>query len=341
MQFILTELKELEPWLGNYHSKMLQMVVHKIDTARKALMALKKKGYEVGGLSFIKHGEYNTFTYNQSGFKVERHGNTDLLWLSKIGCIEVRLHRPINGTIKQVTVTRHVGRWYAVILVDEGFRMPALIDFRKAVGIDVGIKNYAYDSDNKVTPNPENLKKMLKPLIRANRTLSRRIRGSQNYRKAKKHYQVIYDRIANRRKDFLHKLSTQYARKYDVVFVEKLQLRNMVKNHHLAQSIYDAAWGTFKQMLDYKTKLMLEVNAYNSTIECSRCGHLVPKTLAIRTHACDQCGLILDRDHNSAHTIHDRGLVLLELPMVHREVTPVEILVGSRKQEKPTRFSGG
>ncbi len=109
---------------------------------------------------------------------------------------------------------------------------------------------------------------------------------------------------------------------------------NMVKNSHLAQSIYDASWGTFKQMVDYQSKLLLEVDAYNSTVECSRCGHLVPKTLAIRTSVCEQCGLILDRDHNSAKTIHDRGLMLLELPMEYREVTPVEISRRSLKQEE-------
>ncbi len=335
MQFVLTELKEREPWLNNYHSKMLQMVVHKIDGSRRALKALRKNGHNVGKLHFLKADDYNTFTYNQSGFKIVKHGNTDLLCLSKIDYIAIRLHRPIGGEIKQVTVMRKAGRrWYAIIAVQKGFQMPQLISFKKAVGIDVGITNYAYDSNGNVTPNPENLKKMLKPLIKAQRKVSRRVKGSQNYKKAKKHFQIVHERIVNRRRDFQHKLSTYYANKYDVIFLEKLRIQNMVKNHHFARSILDAAWGTFKQMVDYKSKLMLEVDAYNSTVECSRCGHLVPKTLAIRTHRCDQCELILDRDHNSANTIHDRGLVLLELPMVHREVTPVEILKGSGKQEE-------
>ncbi|MBI5377423.1 MAG: IS200/IS605 family element transposase accessory protein TnpB [Thaumarchaeota archaeon] len=181
----------------------------------------------------------------------------------------------------------------------------------------------------------------VKPLIRTNRILSRRVYGSKNYHKARKHYQVIQDRIARRRKDFLHKLSTHYTSKYDVIVLEKLRLKNMVKNHHLAQSISDASWGMFKQMIEYKSKIMVEIEPQNTTIECSRCGSLIPKTLAIRTHACDQCGLTLDRDHNSANVIHDRGLMLLELPMVHREVTPVEILLGSLKQEKPIALRHG
>lgn len=336
MQFALTELKEQELWLKLYHSKMLQMIPHRIDSARKALRELKKKGYQqVGELGYIKRDDWNTFEYNQSGFKITRHGNTDLLWLSKIGYMEIRTHRPIDGEIKQVTITRKAGRWYAVIAVQKGFKIPHLIDFKKTVGIDVGIKNYAYDSDGKQTPNPANLKKMLKPLVRANRKMSRRVYGSQNYKKAKRWYQIVHERIANRRKDFLHKLSTYYTRKHDVVFLEKLQLTNMVKNHNLAMSIMDASWGMFKQMIDYKAKLMLEVDSHNSTVECSRCGHLVPKTLAVRTHVCDQCGLVLDRDHNSANTIHNRGLALLEqLPMEHREVTPAEIPMESMKQEE-------
>ncbi len=337
MQFALTELKEQEPLLRSYHSKMLQMVLHRIDKTRKALYALRKNGHKVGRLRHLTNEEYKSFVYNQSGFRIERHGNTDLLWLSKIGYIEIRLHRqPVK--IKQVTVKRQNSKWFAVITCETLVPNCQFINTQKSVGIDVGIKNYAHDSDGHITPNPENVKKMLKPLVRASRKLSRRVYNSNNYKKAKRHYQLIHERIANRRKDFLHKLSTHYARKYDLVFLEKLQLRNMVKNHHLAQSIMDASWGMFKQMVDYKSRLMLEVDAYNSTVECSRCGHLVPKSLAVRTHACDQCGLILDRDHNSARTIHDRGLELLELPMEHREVTPVEILMGSMKQEEATEL---
>ena len=175
---------------------------------------------------------------------------------------------------------------------------------------------------------------MLKPLVRANRKMSRRVYGSNNYRKAKRWYQIVHEHIVNRRKDFLHKLSHYYTTRYDVIFLEHLRINNMVKNHHLAMSIMDASWGTFKNMVDYKSKMMMvEVEPYNTTVECSRCGNKVPKSLAVRTHRCDVCGLVLDRDHNASITIFNRGMALLELPMVHREVTPVEISRRSRKQE--------
>ncbi len=335
MNYALTELKEEEPWLNNYHSKMLQMVSTQLEGAEQVLKVLRKNGHKVGKLHFVRRDEYNSFTYNQSGFKIVRHGNTDLLWLSKIGYIELRLHRQISGEIKQVTVTMKAERrWYVCISVKKGFQMPQIIDFKKSIGIDVGIKNLACDSDGKATEHPHNLKKMLKPLIRANRRISRRVEGSQNYRKAVTYYQRIHERIANRRKDLLHKLSTHYASRYDVIFLERLRIANMVKNHHLAQSITDAGWGMFKQMIDYKSKLMIEVEARNTTIQCSRCGSKVPKSLAIRIHRCDRCGLVIDRDYNSAIEIKNRGLRLLGLPMERGEFTPVEILMGSRKQEQ-------
>ena len=333
MQFALTEAKENESWLKLYHSKMLQMIPHRIDSARRSLIEKKKRGYDTGQLQYATRDEWSTFVYNQSGFEIKLHGKADLLWLSKIGCMEIRLHRPINSNIKQVTITKKAEKWYAIIAIETQPILPKLINLKKSVGIDVGIKNYAYDSDGNVVPNPHNLQKMLKPLVRAQRKLSRRVRGSCNYKKAKRWYQILHQRIANRRKDFQHKLSAHYAKKYDVVFMERLQLRNMIKNHNLAQKILDAGWGSFKDIVDYKC-MVVDVEPRNTTIDCSKCINKVPKTLAIRIHVCDQCGLSIDRDHNASLNILKRGLALWNLPMEHREVTPVEISQRSRKQEE-------
>lgn len=332
MQFALTELKENESWLKQYHSKMLQMIPHQIDRARRSLLEKKKMGYDVGQLQYATRDEWSTFVYNQSGFKVEKRCNVDLIWLSKIGWMEIRLHRQIDGNIKQITITKKAGKWFAIISIELKQSMPKFIDVKKSTGIDVGIKNYAYDSDGNATPNPQNAQRS-KPLARANRRMSRRVKGSNNYKKAKRWYQIIHQRIANRRSDFQHKLSSYYARNYDVVFMEKLRIPNMVKNHHLAQKIMDAGWSSFKDMLDYKC-MVIEVDPRNTTVDCHRCGHKVPKTLAIRIHHCDQCGLSIDRDHNASLNILKRGLALWNIPMEHREFTPVEISQRSLKQEK-------
>ncbi len=339
MNYALTELKEQKPWLNNYHSKMLQMVSTQVAGARKALRELRKKGYDVGELKFRKHDEYDACIYNQSGFDIDTSDRT--LYLSSIGKIKMKIHRCIVGAIKQIALKRKAGRWYACITTDNNYRtvhssILKPIDFRKAVGIDVGITNYSYDSDGNITANPENLKKMLKPLIRAQRKVSRRVKGSQNYKKARRWFEIVHERITNRRKDFLHKLSHHYTSRYDVIFLERLRVLNMVKNHSLAMSITDAAWSTFKGMVGYKAKLMLEVESRDSTIDCSRCGNKVPKSLAIRIHRCDRCGLVIDRDYNASLNILQRGLRSLQslgVPQELRELTPVEILMGSRKQE--------
>ncbi|QLH09673.1 RNA-guided endonuclease InsQ/TnpB family protein [Candidatus Nitrosotenuis sp. DW1] len=337
LNYFLTDLKEREPWLYSCHSKMLQMISTQIDGAQKALIQLRKNGNKTGTLRFSKHDEFQVFTYNQSGFDITRIGNTDLLYLSKIGSVQIRIHRNIPQDIKQITITKSKsGKWYVCITCNAVTVLPK-ISLAKSVGIDVGIKNFAYDSDGFVTPNPLNLQKMLKPLARMQRKIARRQMGSQNRKKALKFYQIIHERIKNRRKDFLHKISAQYAKKYDVVFVERLQKLNMVKNHKLAQKILDSGWGTFTNMLDYKC-MLIEVPAKNTTIDCSRCGNKVPKSLAVRIHRCDRCGLVIGRDHNAAINILKKGLNIfnIKLPQELREVTPVEIQNGSVKQEETT-----
>ena len=348
--YYITELKQQESWLYSYHSKMLQMISTQIDSAQKTLIELNKKGHKIGALKFCKYQNYRTFTYNQSGFKIEQHGNTRLLHLSKIGWIEIRQHRdiPQNSKIKQIIVTKSKSqKWHVCVTCD--INEPILnipkINLSKAVGIDVGIKNFTYDSNGNQTPNPYNLKKMLKPLKRIQRKVSRRKKGSNNRFKSILKMQKIHEKIVNRRKDFQHKLSTQYAKNYDIVFVEKLGKINMGKNHKLAQSILDASWGTFIQKLEYKCKLLVKVPARNTTIDCSRCGNKVPKSLAIRIHRCNVCNLVIDRDHNASINILKKGLSMsakadCTLPQELWEVTLVESAKHSMKQEDVTQLVG-
>jgi len=339
LNYFLTELKESEQWLYDHYSKMLQMVSTQIDGAQKSLLQLRKNGHKTGTLKFARFSEYNAFVYNQSGFDIKN----GFLYLSKIGEIKIILHRqlPVNHTIKQITISKSKsGRWHACVSCEINAVLPKII-LARSVGIDVGIKNFVYDSDGYQTPNPLNLQKMLKPLARAQRKISRRQKGSNNYKKAVRFYQIIHERIRNKRKDFLHKLSTTYARKYSIIFVERLAKLNMVKNHSLARNILDSGWGIFTNMLDYKTTLV-EVAARNTTVKCSRCDNSVPKSLTVRTHRCNVCGLVLDRDHNAAINILKNGLEIfnIKLPQELREFTPVEILQRSVKQESPI-FSKG
>ena len=333
MNYILTELKQSESWLYNYHSKMLQMVSTQLESAEKSLIEKSKKGYKTGQLRFARYNEFRTFTYNQSGFKL----NNNKLFLSKIGDIRIKKHRDTPDNIKQVIVTKtRSGKWYACLTCELVKVNPPKINFTKAVGIDVGIKSFAYDSDEHNTPNPLNLKKMLKPLIRVQRKVSKCVKNSNNRIKHIKRLQRIHERITNKRNNFQHKLSSIYANHYDVIFVEDLQLTNMVKNHKLARSIMDSSWSSFLQKLEYKCKLLIKVPARNTTIDYSRCGSKVPKNLAVRIHRCNKCNLVIDRDYNASINILQKGLKIFNqnrLPQELRKVTPVEILKKSMKQE--------
>lgn len=319
MNYAITELKEQFPWLRNYHSKMLQMIGKQVAAARKTAR---------GRLSYRKHDDFNGFTYNQSGFRIEN----DKLRLSKIGSIKIVLHRqPVN--IKQIIVLRKNGRWYAVVACEALRKQFSIIKYSRPVGIDVGVARFAYDSNGKVTENPQFLTSMLKPIRRAHRRLSRKLVGSSNHKKAKHMLARLYERINNKRRDFLHKVSNYYSSHYDLIFLERLKVLNMTRNHRLARGILDASWSTFKKMCQYKANRVIEVEPAYSSIDCSQCGHTVPKSLAVRTHVCTRCGVVLDRDHNSAINHLQNGLKLLRLPVVRREVTPVEIARQSRKQE--------
>ncbi len=313
MNYALTELKEQHPWLRNYHSKMLQMVGKRVTAARKTARSR---------LSYRTHDKFNSFTYNQSGFQLENNK----LSLSKVGDIKIVLHRqPVN--IKQVTVCRKNNKWYAVVTCGMLYRQYCTVNFEKPVGIDVGITKFAHDSDNHVIENPQFLTNMLRPVKRAHRRLSRRKIGSNNHRKAKHILARLYERINNKRRDFLHKASTYYARRYDLIFLERLRVLNMVRNHRLGRKITDASWSTFGMMCNYKANRVVEVEPAYSSIDCSRCGYSVPKSLAVRTHFCPKCMLVLDRDYNSAINHLRNGLKYLQLPVQRGEVTPAEIVL--------------
>jgi putative transposase len=343
MDYALTELKEQYPWLREYYAQMLQTISTKIAGAKKGLEVLDEHGYyNTGKLHPLRHENYNTFSYIQAGFKIERHGNTDLLWLSRIGWMEIRLSRAVFN-IKQVTITLKNGKWYALLVCKELRPLHTQrIDFKKIVGIDVGVTKFAHDSNNHEVENPLFYVTAQRWLKRADRRLSRKQNGSKNREKTKSMRARLYERVYNKRRDFLHKLSTLYSKRYDVIFVERLQTLNMVKNHHLAKHVLDSGWGMFKQMLVDKGKLVFEVNPYHTTVDCSKCGNKVQKSLAMRIHRCDICGLVLDRDYNAALNILQRGKAFVVLPMEHREVTPLEIPAPvSMKEERVHRSQTG
>ncbi len=334
MNNALIELKELYPELRNYHSKMLQMVSKQVAGVVKALKELKKQGYKIGIGSLNKKDkyEYNTFIYNQSGFKLvnnnnnkdnnkDNNSNRYYLWLSKIGYIRINMHRPIpNGyRIKQVIITRkNNSKWYAIFTLEQVYPIFRLIPItlNNIVALDMNSTNnkfiIASNNDDKRF-NIDNTR-LIRRLRLVQRKLSRRKEGSNNYKKAKSRLQIIHERIKRRRDDLLHKLSRYYAR-YNIVFVEDLNVKKMLEykplpngNNTLHRNIANKAFSRFIQLLSYKTKV-IKVNPNNTTKECYRCNNIQDMQLHERIFKCSKCNLVIDRDRNSSLNILKKGLM--------------------------------
>lgn len=281
------------------------------------------KSLKVGRkLRFKSRDRFKSFTYNQSGFSILQ----DRLRLAKIGKIKIVLHRKIEGLVKEIHIKRDsTGKWFAIIVTTTTNKITNTIN--KPIGLDVGIKNFVYDSDSHVVEHPSILKQSAKKLGKAQRILSRRIKGSHNRYKQRLKVARIHEKIGNQRKDFLHKLSRQYINKYNPIFVEDLKIDNMIRNQRLSKSIADSSWSTFFNMLQYKAEnagiVFRKVLPHGTSQKCSRCGEIVEKTLAIRMYCCLSCNLNIDRDLNASINILQNGLD--NLPQELREVTPVEI----------------
>jgi len=265
LQAQLPVLKRVKPELNNVYSKVLQMVLYQLYSNLKALSQLKKNGKKVGRLRFKGKGWFKTFYYNQSGFKLIKTGKRlDLLHLSKIGDIPIRIHRPVKGKIKQIIIKRYnSGKWFACICVEREVKAVRR-EPKKVVGIDVGIKHFLTDSEGRQIENPRFYERTLERIRILHRNLSRKKKGSKNREKARVKLARAYEKLVNQRNDFLHKLSRFYVNNYDVICVENLNIRGMVRNHKLAGKILDASWGKFLQLLEFKAEragaLMVKVN---------------------------------------------------------------------------------
>jgi putative transposase len=309
----LKAAKQTNPFLQAVHSQVLQDVLRRLDKTFQNFFRRIKNGEKAGYPRFKGHYRYHSFTYPQSGFVLEEKK----LRLSKIGAITIKLHRPIpaEGVIKTCIIKRDVDHWYACFSVELPDPVPANSSqkraIQKAIGVDVGLTNLLTLNNGETIDNPRWLRHSEKQLAKEQRRKDRKLKGSANRHKQNKKVAQVHRKIRNQRKDFHHKLSRKLVDTYDLIVYEKLTITNMVKNHHLAKSISDAGWGQLMCFTEYKAEeagtLVEYVNAYNTTQLCSRCGKLVPKTLATRIHRCPYCGLVLVRDHNSAITVLQRS----------------------------------
>lgn len=220
----------------------------------------------------------------------------------------VHFYQP--SQIKRVRLVKRADGYYVQFCVQVN-RQEVIEPSGTAIGLDVGLNEFYTDSNNQTVSNPRFLRKSHKRLKKAQRRVSKRVKGSSNRRKARQILGKRHLKISRQRKDHAVKLARCVITSNDVVAYEELRIKNMAQNHCLAKSINDASWYQFRMWLEYFGKVFgkitIAVPPHGTSQECSQCGTVVKKTLSTRTHVC-QCGCILDRDHNAARNILSRGL---------------------------------
>lgn len=309
---MLTELKHTDrfAFLKQADAVALQQSLRNLDSAFVNFYEKRAK-YPRFKLKHNHRQSYRTLNNNNTIRIENKH-----IRLPKIGFVKIR-QTVKNINILYATVERCPSGKYFVVLTVK-FEPKPRSNKGGQIGIDLGIKHYYTDSNNRVIENPKNLKQNLKQLVRAQRSLSRKVKQSKNFVKQRKRIAIIYEKVSNRRNDFLQKLSSTLINENQVICIEDLKPANMIKNRHLAREISDAAWSAFRYMLEYKSswygnKLVVIPTFCPSSQLCSTCGfkNTQVKNLAIRKWICPQCGTKHDRDYNASMNILKYGLQML------------------------------
>jgi putative transposase len=304
----IVKLKQNRQSLSNVYSQVLQNVAVRIDLAFKAFFRRVKAGERPGYPRFRGKGWYDSITYPQTGFKIENNR----LNLSKIGTIKIKIHRPLDGTVKNCTIRRQAGKWY-VCFVCKTEPKP-LKKSKKSIGIDVGINSFATLSNGEKIDNPCFFKTDQKALAKAQRKLSKQKKDSPERKKTKKVVSRIHERITNRRNNFCHQESRKIVNRFGIICIEDLSINKMKENNFrsINRNIDDVAWGQFAQYLSYKAesadRRLIRVNPAFTSQDCSGCGYRQVKKLSDYVHHCPNCNLTLDRDLNASINILALGL---------------------------------
>jgi putative transposase len=310
IQGLLPALKKEYEWLKDPYSQCLQVVALNLSTAYKNF--------------FDKRARLPRFKSKHSrqsiGYPQNVKFDGDYINLPKIGLVHCRLHRSFEGDIKTVTVSRNPdGKYFVSVRVDDGKANPKSVAVNKAVGIDVGLSHFAITSDGSKFDNPRYFVKRQRNLKRKQHKLSRKKKGSQNRKKARLAVAKVHSKTARCREDFLHKLSRKIVNENQVIAVENLNIKGMVKNHNLAKAISDVGWDMFCTMLKYKAenegKTYIEIDRFfPSSKTCHVCLNRVDSlTLDLRVWTCKHCGTHHDRDVNAAINIRNEALRILAL----------------------------
>ena len=299
------QYKKEYPWLKEVDSLALANAQMNLNKAYRNFFRDKSVGFPK-----FKSKKRNRHSYTTNNQKGTIYIEDKYIKLPKLkSMVKIKQHRQFHGEIKSCTISKTpTNKYYISILVDENIKQ--LPKSNNKVGIDLGITDFAITSDGEVFENPKWLRKSEKRLTKLQRDLSRKKKSSNNRNKARLKVAKLHEKIANQRKDFLHKLSSKIINENQVIVLEDLRVKNMLKNHKLAKAISEVSWFEFRRMLEYKAnwygrEIIIAPSNYASSQLCSNCGDKSSQTkdLGCRTYICPVCGMVMDRDINASKNL--------------------------------------
>ena len=311
------EISELRESFFEYEeidTQLLRAVLRRLKWSFDGFFRRVKKGETAGFPRFKGKDRYRSLTLQRQGWKLDGKS----LIVRNLGKFKIRLHRKIEGTIKTVMIKKSMNKLYVIFSCNNVPERKLKVTSKK-IGLDMGIISFCADSKGKKTDNPLYLKQSEKLLIRRQRSLSRKKKGSHNRKDARLLVSKVHEKITNQRDFFLHHIANKYIQNYGNIFIEDLSIDKMVQNSYMAKNIQDSSWGKFFYLLSYKAeeagRSVTKVNPQHTSQRCSKCGAVnLDLKLHQRIWTCPVCGAVHDRDINGAKNI-------LWVGQTHRTIT--------------------